>query len=126
MFDREKAVLQIGLFEMRGLVETLVVVEANVTQAGYPRQILGADYFAGLRLDPLYPKILHQPFRETACGRRCYPLKLGSHELGREAAIRNTALTAGWARAGARPHDIGAIGDVDEVPVWAAQVRVEH
>eukprot|EP01065_Artemidia_motanka_P012813 TRINITY_DN17077_c0_g1_i1.p2 TRINITY_DN17077_c0_g1~~TRINITY_DN17077_c0_g1_i1.p2 ORF type:complete len:402 (+),score=113.59 TRINITY_DN17077_c0_g1_i1:77-1282(+) len=117
MYDKEETVLEVSLFEMQSLVEAVVVVEANVTQAGFPRRILGPEHFDRFKVDMFYPRMVHQPFYESGCvGRRCYSLKFGSHELGRERFIRNTAMVEGWARAGAKPHDIVVIADVDEVP----------
>eukprot|EP01062_Namystynia_karyoxenos_P036509 TRINITY_DN2658_c2_g4_i2.p1 TRINITY_DN2658_c2_g4~~TRINITY_DN2658_c2_g4_i2.p1 ORF type:complete len:881 (+),score=188.22 TRINITY_DN2658_c2_g4_i2:134-2644(+) len=119
LFDREREIVQVALYEMRGLVKAMVIVESNVTQTGSPRRLLGEGYFAQLaENDPLAPRIVHQVYEEPVLCRgsmavRCHPPKYGV-DLGRERTIRNVGLFAGWKKAGVRPDDIVMMGDADE------------
>eukprot|EP01062_Namystynia_karyoxenos_P035363 TRINITY_DN25919_c0_g1_i1.p1 TRINITY_DN25919_c0_g1~~TRINITY_DN25919_c0_g1_i1.p1 ORF type:complete len:522 (+),score=101.84 TRINITY_DN25919_c0_g1_i1:97-1566(+) len=118
MHDRERELVQMALYEMRGLVKAMVIVESNVTQTGAPRRLLGAGYYAELAKEvPGAPRVVHRAYGEPLkckgpLGKLCHAAKYGT-ELGRERTIRNWML-GGWKKAGARPHDIVMVADADE------------
>eukprot|EP01062_Namystynia_karyoxenos_P036503 TRINITY_DN2658_c2_g1_i1.p1 TRINITY_DN2658_c2_g1~~TRINITY_DN2658_c2_g1_i1.p1 ORF type:complete len:608 (+),score=89.46 TRINITY_DN2658_c2_g1_i1:79-1824(+) len=117
LHNSEKEVLQMALYEMRGLVKAMVIVESNVTQTGSPRRLRGQSYYEQFSA-PGSPRVVHQTYEEPSrCldkAARCHPLKYGNLHLSRERSMRNVGLLAGWKKAGVRPDDMVVISDADE------------